>query len=168
MWSLEVTCMFGIFDLFMTLHPHIYRFLCTCLYPRIWHPHILMFVCTCLHPYNLTSSYLQVHMCELLSSHLCILISSALRVLACILASWHPHILRFMCACLCPGIFGSSYPQVYVCLLVSLHPDNLISSGSYVLASLLASLHLISTGSCVLACILASSVHMPLLVSSHL
>ena len=152
MRSLKVTCVFDLFDLFISSQPHILRLLCPCLYLRFLASHILMFVCTCLYPLILTSSYLQLHML--------------------LLASLHPHILKFVCACLYPCILPSLYPQVCACLLVSLHPDILISSDSYLLASILASsypqvhvcllvpLHahiVVSSGSFVLACILAWS-----------
>ena len=112
-------------------HPHVLRFLCTCLYPRILisscscvlacilaslHPHVFRFICLCLHP--------------------CILLSSGSCVLVCILASSHPHILRFICVSLYPRILASSYPQVYARLLVSSHPHILVSSGLCVLVSM--------------------------------
>ena len=165
--------MFDIFDLFLSLHIHILRFLCTCLYPhipasshlypyfcvyllvpshpymlissgsytlaRILHSRILRFVCTCLYPCILTSSYPQVHKCQLLYSHPCILISSDSWVLACVLASSHPHLLRFMCACWYPPILTLSYPQAHVYLLVSSHRHILLSSVFCVLASMLTS-----------------------------
>ena len=95
-------------------HPYILMFVCTCLYPRIFtsscaqvhvpslaslhlissgscvlacnlYPHILLplglcALCACWYPRILTSSYLQVHV---------------IQVLVGILASSHPHILRF-------------------------------------------------------------------------
>ena len=88
-----------------------------------------------------------------MSFHLYILISSGSYALSCIPAS--------------------SYPQVRVCLLVSLHPHILISSGSYVLTCILASVHphiLRFICACLHTCILTSSypqIHVRLLVSSH-
>ena len=121
-------------------------------------------------------------------------------MLACILASLHSHILRFMCAYLYPRILASSYFQVHVRLLVSSHPCVLTSSGYYILAYIPASLYphvrlcllisldphiFISSGSCACfyTCILTSSdlcalvgiltssyphVYVCLLVCSHL
>ena len=88
-----------------------------------------MFVCTCLYPRILTSSYLQVHMP--------------------LLASLHPHILRFVCACLYPCI-----PR-FIC--VSLYPHILTSSGSCVLACILASSHPHILRLC--ACLILASSH---------
>ena len=68
---------------------------------------------------NLTSSYSSVHL--LVSWDLRILISLCLCVLVCILESLHLYIFRFVCPCLHPCILASSYPQVYVCLLVFSH-----------------------------------------------
>ena len=86
-----------------SLHYHyIFRFICPCL-----HPCILIFLGLCVLACNLVSShplYSQVHV-------LCVLVG--------ILASLHPHILRFM---------YSRY------LLVSSHPLILISLGLCVLA----------------------------------
>ena len=104
--------MFVIFDLFISSHPHILMFVCTCLYPRILtssylqihmplltslQPHILRFVYAFLYPSILTSScpHTQVYMCQLVSSHPCILISSGSCVLAlysCILTASYPHV----------------------------------------------------------------------------
>ena len=42
-------------------------------------------------------------------------------VLACIFASSHPHILRFISVSLYPRILAFSCPQAYECLLLSLH-----------------------------------------------
>ena len=72
--------------------------------------------------------------------------------------SMHPHILRFMCACLHPSIFKSLYPDVHACLCASLHPHILIYSDS-----------------CIFGCILTCFCHIPslfvftcILTSSHL
>ena len=135
--------MLDMFDLFISLHPHILISLgscalaCSCVLACILaslHPYILMFVCTCLYPHILTSSYPQVHVPSL--------------------TTLHPHILRFLCACFYPRILASSYPQVDVlwvlvgipassqpdiftfvcsgCLLVSSHTHILMSLGSSV------------------------------------
>ena len=133
---LEVTCMFDIFNLFISSHSHIFIFLGSCalacilassyLYVRVYllvssHPYILIssgsYALACIP----ASSYSQVRVCLLVSFHPHILISSGSYVLASILASLHPHILRLMCACLYSCIFRSSYPQAHVWLLVSLH-----------------------------------------------
>ena len=104
-------------------------------HPRI---SILIFVCTCLYPRIPTCSYPQVHT-PLLAS--CILVSSGSCALACILASSHPHILKFISVSFYTHILASSYPQIRGCLLVSLHHHILISSGSCVLAGILPSSH---------------------------
>ena len=121
------------FDLFIFLHPHILRFLCTCLYPR-----------------TLTSLYPDVRVYLLVSSnpcilifsgswclhlHPCILISSCSGVLGCNLASSHPLIPRLMCS-VC--LLVSSHPlHLHIirfrysrCFLVSSHPHILISWSS--------------------------------------
>ena len=99
--------MFDMIDLFVTLHPHILRALCTCLYPDIlitswscalscilesWHPHSISFMCPCLHPWLLTSSASCVLVCNLASSLPLIL---RLMYSVCLLVSSHPHILIF-------------------------------------------------------------------------
>ena len=134
-------------------YPHILRFICVSVYPRILassypqvrvcllvslHPHILRFMCACLYPCILTSSYSQVHVCLLVSLHPHILISSGSCVLACILASSHPHILRFTCACLYTYILTSSYPQ-FICACS--YPRILTSSYPQVYACLLVCSH---------------------------
>ena len=118
-------CTFDMFDLFISSHPHILRFLCTCLYPcilaslypyvRVYllvssHPHILRFMCLHLHPCILISSGLCVLACILVSSYPLIL-----RLMYCgyVLVSSHPHILIGSCtpgACWYPRILTSSYP----------------------------------------------------------
>ena len=107
----------------------------TSLHPGI---SILIFVCTCLNPLIPTCSYPQVHT-PLLAS--CILVSSGLCALACILASSHPHILKFISGSFYTHILATSYPQIHGCLFVSLHHHILISSGSFVLAGILPSSH---------------------------
>ena len=107
----------------------------------------------------------------LVSSPPRLLISSCLCVLACILASLHPHIFKFICRCLHPCILISSGLCVLVCILasshlhilrficVSLHPHILTSSYPQVYARLLVSSHphiLVSSGFCVLASMLTS------------
>ena len=104
-------------------HPHILRFLCTCLYLHILtsfysqtyvlslaslHPHIFTLVCACLQRRIIKSPYPQVHL-------LCVPVS--------ILATSHPHILRGMyCRCLLVShILTSLYAQVDVPSLASLH-----------------------------------------------
>ena len=94
--------------LLVPLHPLIVISSCLCVLACILtslHPHFVRFICPCLHP--------------------CILISASSRVLACILASSHPHILRFILissgSCVLVGILTSSYPRVYVWLLVCSH-----------------------------------------------
>ena len=80
------------------------------------HPHILRFVCACLYPCILTSSYPHVHKvlaCTLGSSYP---LSSYPHVLTCVLASSHLHIVRLMCVCWYPRTLTSSYPQIYVSL----------------------------------------------------
>ena len=103
-------------------HPYILRFICVCLHPCILtssytqvlvssYPHILTslchiprFVCVCLYPRILTSHTLRfMRVCW----YPCILISSDSCVFPFILASSHPHMLIFVCAC----ILASSYPQ---------------------------------------------------------
>ena len=94
--------MLDMFDLFISLHPHILISLgscalaCSCVLACILaslHPYILMFVCTCLY----------------VSSHSYILISSG--------------------SCALTYIPASSYPQVPMCLLLSSCPRILISLG---------------------------------------
>ena len=105
-----------------------------------------------------------------ISSHPDILISLGSCALACILASWHSHILMFVCTCLYPHVLTSSYLQ-FIC--PCLHPCILISSGLLVLACILTSSHpYILRFICVslYICIFASSypqVHVCLLVSLH-
>ena len=84
----------------------LYLCILTSSYPQVYvyllvssHPHILKLLCVCWYPHIFTSSYLRVHIP--------------------LLTSLHPHVLRFLCACL--YILASSYPQVYVCLLVCSH-----------------------------------------------
>ena len=73
-----------------------------------------------------------------ISSNPCIIISWGSCVLACILASSHPHTFGFMCAFRHPHILASSYSKVLVCLLASSRPHVLTSWGSCVLACILA------------------------------
>ena len=140
-------------------HPHIFRFLCTCLYPRILislcscvlacilaslHPHIFRFICPCLHPWILISSGSCVLACILAFSH------TYIPKFICV--SLYPHI--FMCACLYPCIRTSSCPQVHVRLLVSSHPHILVSSGLCVLANISypkVNVFLIRMNNCILA-----------------
>ena len=82
-------------------------------------------------------------------------------MLASILASSHPYILKFLCTWLYPQVLHPYviFPRLW-CLLVSSHSHILIASGTYVLVGILASFHpriLIYSDSCVFGCILASS-----------
>ena len=136
-------------QLFVSSHPFILRFMCTCLYPRI----------------PTSSSYHKVYVTLFASL---ILISLGLFVLACNLVSSHPHILRFMyssylLACSHPHILISlglcvltlnlvlsSHPLILrfmysVCFLLSSHTHILISLGSFV-----------TLGACWYSCILTS------------
>ena len=117
-----------------SLHSHILRFLCTCLYPCILaysYPYVRVYLLVSSHPYILISSDSYALACILISSGscalACILESSHNHILSnVILTSSHRHTLRFMCACWYYGILTSSYPQVYVCLLVCLHPHVIV------------------------------------------
>ena len=155
MWSLEVTYMFHIFDLFISSDPHILISLGSCALAYILassYPYVLVYFLVSSHPYILissgsyaladipVSSYPQVRVCLLVSLHLHILISSGWYVLAGILASLHPHILRFMCTWLYPFIL-TFHILSNVCLLVYLRPHILIPSGSYALVGIIASSH---------------------------
>ena len=123
-----------------------------------------------------------------ISSHSYVLISLGSCALPCILASLHPHFLRFVCTCLYPRTLTSLYLACIIC--PCLHACILISADSCVLARVLASSHphifrFISVGlytrnlashilrfmcACLYPCILTSSdplVHLCLLVSSH-
>ena len=82
---------------------------------------MLRFLSTYLHPRNLISSCLCVLACILASLHPHIPLDSYM--LACILLSSHPHILRFMCACWYLRILRSLYPQVHLYLPVCSHPQ---------------------------------------------
>ena len=151
------------FDLFISSHPHILISLYP-LYPRILislcssviacvltslHPDILRFICSHLHP---ASSYPQVRVCLLVTSHPHIILSSG----SCIwCACWYPHILTssypYVCVLrLLVGTLTSSHPHILmfvysVCLLVSSQPHILIFLGSY------------TPGACWYPCILISS-----------
>ena len=98
-----------------------------------------------------------------ISSHLHILISLCSCVLACILASLHPHIFRFICPCLHPWILISSGSCVLACILASSH--------TYIPRFICVSLYPhIFMCACLYPCIRTSScpqVHVRLLVSSH-
>ena len=80
----------------------------------------------------------------------CILISIGSCVHACILASLHPHILRFICSFSHPCILISLGLCVLACNLVSLH--HLILRFTYSVCLLVSSYPytLISLGSCIL------------------
>ena len=90
---------FGMFDLFISLHPLVLIFFCLCVLACVFvslHPCILRFMHPCLHP--------------------CMLISSGSDALTCNLVSSHPYIVKvmyFVC-CWYPHILTSSYPQVHV------------------------------------------------------
>ena len=147
--------MFDIFDLFISLYPHILIFLGSCALTctlACSHHYILMFVCTCLYPRILTSSYLQVHVPSLALLHLhilrfvcilaCNLVSShplSLRLMhsGCLLVSSHPYILISLGSCtpVLVGILVSSHPHILRfmypgCLLVFSYPPILIPLGS--------------------------------------
>ena len=127
---------------------------------------------TCLYHCMLTSSYRQISVPLLLSSHPLILISLWSCVLVSIFASLHHHILRFICSCLhlcmlvsvgscvLACILASSYSHFLRFISVSLYPHILLSSYPHVHVWLFIFLHphiLISSGSCVLVGIFASS-----------
>ena len=146
--------------LLVSLHPHIFTSLCSCVpacilassYAQVHvpslaslHPHILRLICVSLYPRIITSSYPQVHVCLLVSLHPKILVSSGSCVLVCIFTSLHRHILRFMCACLYPCILTSSYFQVHEWFLVYLHHHMLVASG------LCANILSIQMNNCILA-----------------
>ena len=114
-------------------HPHILRFLCTCLYPRI-----LISLCSCVLSCILTSLHSHIFRFICPCWHPCILISSGSCVLACILTSSH-FISSVTCACLYTYVLTSSYPQVHMRLSVLSHPHILASSGLCVFVSMLTS-----------------------------
>ena len=70
----------------------------------------------------LASSYPQVHVCLLVSSHPCILIFSGSCAPVGILTSLRPNIFRFIYPCLHPCILISSGWCVLACILASLRP----------------------------------------------
>ena len=93
--------MFNMFDLVISSHPHIPRYLYTCLYPCI-----------------VTSLHLCVRVYLLVSLHPCILISLGSCVLASNLVLSHPLILGlvyFVC------LLVSSHPHVLISLSCSVH-----------------------------------------------
>ena len=97
--------MFDMFDLFISLHPH-----------------ILMSLGSCALACILASLYPYVRVYLLASLRPCILTSLCLCVHACIFAFLHPYILRFMCPHLHPCILISSGSYVLASILVSSHP----------------------------------------------
>ena len=92
-----------------SLHPHVLKFICSCLHSCMFissglcvfpcilassHPHILRFICACWYTPTLTSLYHQVHVCLLVCLHTqinlflirmndCILVSSDSSVRLC-------------------------------------------------------------------------------------
>ena len=149
------------------LYPHILRSGALACILASSHPYIHMFVCTCLYPRIFTSSYPQIHVPSLASLHphisdsrvfACNLLSSyslILRIMYSVrfLVSSHPHVLISLCSCT-PGAFWYpciltfSYPQVRVCLHVTLYPHILLSLGSCTLCACWYSHILISLCSC--------------------
>ena len=85
------------------------------------YPFILRFMRTCLHPCILTSSYTQIPVYLIVSSRPSILMSYS-QVCVCLLVSSHLHILIPSGSYVLVGILASSYPQIHVCFLLSLHP----------------------------------------------
>ena len=129
--------MFDMFDLLISSHPHILRFLCSHLYPLILAsscPYVHVYVLVSSHSYILISSGScalvcipgfscpQVYVCLLITlyPHILVSLGSCTHMLVGILAFLHPHLLRFM------------YSR---CLLVSSHPHILISLGSCTLGA---------------------------------
>ena len=80
------------------------------------HPHTFGLMCACWHPHIRASSYSKVHVCLFASRHLQILMSWCSCMLACIRASSHPHILRFLYIWLYPHMLLSYSQFVFVYL----------------------------------------------------
>ena len=112
-------------------------------------PHILRFMCTCLYPRILTSSYFQVHVLQVLVG---ILASSHPHILRFMYSGFwqvssHPHILISLGSCTLGAcwysfILTSSYPYVHVLpvlvdFLASSHPHILtfMYSGYFLVSS---------------------------------
>ena len=110
----DMYCTFDMFDLFISSHPHILRFLCTCLYPCILaslYPYVRVYLLVSSHP------YIFIHPGS--SALTCIPASSYPQVCVCLLVISYPHILLSLgsctlCACWYLRILASSYPQVHV------------------------------------------------------
>ena len=107
--------------------------MCACWYPRILtslYPEFHACLLASLHPHIL--SYTQIPMYLVVFSRPHILMSYS-QVFVCLLVFSHPHNLRFIrtcwysCilissdSCVFPFILASSYPQIHVCFLLSLH-----------------------------------------------
>ena len=104
--------MFDMFDLFISLHPH-----------------ILMSLGSCALACILASLYPYVRVYLLASLRPCILASLHPYVCVYMLVSSHSYILISLGSCALTYIPASSYPQVPMCLLLSSCPRILISLG---------------------------------------
>ena len=113
-------------------HPYILRFMRACLYTCILassHPHTLRFIRACWYPCILAPSHLHIlrFMCIWLYPHVLTSLCHYTQVCVYLFVSSHPHILITSGSYVLVGILASSYPQIHVCFLLSLHPLILIS-----------------------------------------
>ena len=132
------------FYLFMSSHPHILRFLCTCLYHCILvslYPYVRVYLLVSSYPYIRTTSGSYAFTCTPASSYPPIGV--------CLLVTSHLHTLRFMYS----GCLQSSQPHIVISLgsctpIACWYPHILISLGPCTPGACGYPSILISLGSC--------------------
>ena len=146
---------FVLVDICTSLYLHILRLMCACWHPCIlisWgscvltcvltsYTHILSFLCIWLYPNILTSL---CHITRFLCVFFCILASPNPhpQVHECLLVSFHPHILSFMCVSFLSShslILICSDSCVLVCILASSYTQALRLIWSFMLIDIVAS-----------------------------